>query len=126
MFSLDMPGRWAQAAGAAVLMLALTVPAQAGELKSLMKDMKTAMNGAMGSADVNEFSNCLQRLRLDVDRAAKLPYPDNPTDYREGMRTLSVDLNKAEQFARAGNLAAAKQSLQAANQTKKRYHHLLN
>ncbi|UTH76640.1 cytochrome b562 [Chromobacterium sp. IIBBL 290-4] len=123
MFSFEKPW-WIP--GAALLMLALTGAAQAGELKSLMKDMKTAMNGAMGSAGDAEFSSYLQRLRLDADRAAKLPYPDNQTDYREGMRALSADLDKAEQFAKAGDLAAAKRSLQAANQTKKRYHHLLN
>ncbi|AXE35481.1 cytochrome B562 [Chromobacterium phragmitis] len=112
------------------ILLALTLlapaPAQAGELKVLMKDMKTALNGALGSASMPEFSRYLARLRNDADKAGKLPYADNPADYREGMRALSANLDKTEQLAHTGDLAAAKQSLQAANQTRKHYHRLLN
>ncbi|MBX9297165.1 cytochrome b562 [Chromobacterium piscinae] len=112
------------------ILLALTLlasaPAQAGELKFLMKDMKTALNGALGSASIPEFTRYLARLRGDVDKAGRLPYADNPVDYREGMLALSANLDKTEQLAKTGDLAAAKQSLQAANQTRKHYHHLLN
>ncbi|WP_083370250.1 cytochrome b562 [Chromobacterium sphagni] len=121
--------RLAHCVSTAILALWLitgSTSARAGELKSLMKDMKSAMGGALGSQTLPEFSNFLARLRLDVDRAYKLPYKADPADYQEGMRVLSLDLDKAAQLAKTGDLAAAKQSLQTANLTKKHYHHLLN
>ncbi|QEL57912.1 cytochrome B562 [Chromobacterium paludis] len=100
--------------------------AQAGELKQVMKDMKSAMREAMGSATLPEFSKQLERLRLDAQSASRLAYSGDAATYKQGMQALQQNLDAAEREAKAGDLTAAKSALQLADRTKRHYHHLLN
>ncbi|POZ60204.1 cytochrome B562 [Chromobacterium alticapitis] len=100
--------------------------ARAGELKSVMKDMKAAMSGAMGSATLPEFTKQLERLRQDAQIASRLSYSGDAATYRQGMQDLQRNLEAAEREAKAGDLTAAKSALQLASRTKRRYHDLLN
>jgi soluble cytochrome b562 len=109
-----------------VLLLAIAPLAQASEIKRLMKDMKLAMQGAMASTTMAQFSGYVSRLQSDALEVSSQQYRSDPATYREGMQALQQELTAVDQAVRANDLVAAKQGLQKINDTKKHYHDLLN
>lgn len=108
------------------LLLSLAAaPACAGEIKTLMKDMKQAMQGAMNSRTIPEMNGYVTRLESDVQQASRQPYRDDQATYDEGMRTLRDELTEVDRAIQANDLAAAKAALRRINGTKKHFHDLL-
>ncbi len=108
------------------LLLSLAAaPACAGEIKTLMKDMKQAMQGAMNSQTIPEMNGYVTRLESDVQQASRQPYRDDQATYDEGMRTLRDELTEVDRAIQANDLAAAKAALRRINGTKKHFHDLL-
>lgn len=101
-------------------------PAQAGEIKRVMKDMKVTMNGAMSSSSMAEFSSYFTRFQNDVAHAGKLPYKSDPSTYQQGMQELQKGMDAVNVQVHANNLQGAKEALRKLNSTKKHYHDLLN
>lgn len=110
------------------LLIAFSVcsPAQAGEVKNVMKDMKVAMKGALNSSTMPEFTQYANRLQADAAKASKLKYNSDPETYHKGMQELQQELNVMNQAVRANDLKAAKAALQKVNASKKHYHDLLS
>ena len=100
--------------------------AHASQIKTLMRDMKASMRGAMASSTMPQFSQYLTRLENDVAQASRQPYRDDPATYREGMQTLQREFVPVDEAVRANDLAGAKQALKKINATRKHYHDLLN
>ena len=109
-----------------VLLLSIAPLAQASEIKRLMRDMKSAMQGAMRSSTMAQFSGYVVRLEKDATEASAQPYRSDPATYREGMQTLQRQFAPVDQAIRANDLAAAKNALQKINGTRKHYHDLLS
>ena len=108
------------------LLLSLAAaPAWAGEIKTLMKDMKQAMQGAMNSQTIPEMNGYVTRFESDVQQASRQPYRDDQATYDEGMRTLRDELTEVDRAIQANDLAAAKAALRRINGTKKHFHDLL-
>lgn len=113
----------------ATAMLALFSAApmvQAGQVKSLMKDMKQEMQSALNSNSMPEFSQHFAQLKSDAQQASKQSYRSDQATYDEGMAQLEKELAVVEQDIQANNLQGAKESLKSINKTKKHYHDLLN
>lgn len=100
--------------------------AHASQIKTLMRDMKASMRGAMASSTMPQFSQYLTRLENDVAQASRQPYRDDPSTYREGMQTLQRQFTPVDEAVRANDLPAAKNALRKINATRKHYHDLLN
>lgn len=109
----------------ALLFLAASA-ARAGEIKTLMRDMKSAMRGAMGSSTMAQFSGYVARLEGDVTLASRQPYRSDPATYREGMQALQREFGPVDEAIRANDLAGAKKQLAKIDRTKRHYHDLLN
>ena len=109
-----------------VLLLSIAPLAQANEIKRLMRDMKSALQGAMASSTMAQFSGYVTRLEQDVSEASVQPYRDDPATYHEGMQTLQRQFAPVDQAIQADDLAAAKRALQKVNGTRKHYHDLLS
>ncbi|MCW3478924.1 cytochrome b562 [Neisseriaceae bacterium JH1-16] len=112
----------------ATVMLALLSAApmaQAGPVKSLMKNMKQEMQNALNSNSMPEFSQHFARLKSDAQQASKQSYRSDQATYNEGMAQLEKELAVVEQNIQANNLQGAKDSLKSINKTKKHYHDLL-
>jgi len=108
------------------VVLSLAAPlAHAGEIKTLMKDMKYAMQSAMASRTIPEMKGYMTRLERDAQRASQQPYRDDQPTYDEGMRALGDELTEVDRAIQANDLTAARQALRRISATKKRYHHLL-
>lgn len=112
-------------AALAVLLSVAAAPACAGEIKTLMRDMKHAMQGAMNSRTVPEMKAYVARLDSDAQQASRQRYRDDQPTYDEGMRTLQGQLADVDHAIQANDLKAARQALRRINGTKKHYHDLL-
>ena len=112
-------------AALAVLLSVAAAPACAGEIKTLMKDMKHAMQGAMSSRTIPEMTGYVTRLENDARQASRQLYRDDQSTYDEGMGTLRDELTAVDRAIQANDLPAAKQALRRINGTKKHYHDLL-
>lgn len=97
----------------------------AGEIKTLMTDMKHAMRGAMESRTIPEMKGYVTRLESDAQLASRQRYRDDQPTYDEGMRTLRDELVAVDRAIEADDLSAAKQALRRIDDSKKRYHDLL-
>ncbi|VWB96350.1 cytochrome B562 [Burkholderia lata] len=120
-----LPFRLRFCATLGVLLSVAAAPACAGEIKTLMTDMKHAMQGAMGSRTTAEMNGYVARLESDAQQASRQRYRDDQATYDEGMRALRDELTEVDQAIQANDLTAAKQALRRINSTKKRYHDLL-
>lgn len=112
-------------AALAVLLSVAAAPACAGEIKTLMRDMKHAMQGAANSQTIPEMKAYMARLESDAQQASRQRYRDDQPTYDEGMRTLQGQLADVDHAIQANDLSAAKQALRRINGTKKHYHDLL-
>ncbi|AOR73461.1 cytochrome B562 [Burkholderia stabilis] len=112
-------------AALAVLLSVAAAPACAGEIKTLMRDMKHAMQGAANSQTIPEMKAYMARLESDVQQASRQKYRDDQPTYDEGMRTLQGQLADVDHAIQANDLSAAKQALRRISGTKKHYHDLL-
>ncbi|WP_071333735.1 cytochrome b562 [Burkholderia contaminans] len=112
-------------AALAVVLSVAAAPARAGEIKTLMRDMKRAMQGAMNSRTIPEMKGYVTRLEDDAQQAGRQRYRDDQPTYDEGMRTLQGKLADVDRAIQANDLPAAKQALRRINSTKKHYHDLL-
>lgn len=112
-------------AALAVLLSVAAAPACAGEIKTLMRDMKHAMQGAMNSRTIAEMKGYVIRLENDAQQAGRQRYRNDQPTYDEGMRTLQGELAEVDRAIQANDLSAAKQALRRINGTKKHYHDLL-
>lgn len=110
----------------ALLSFSLASAAQAGEVKKLMKDMKVAMQQAMASKSMPEFSQNFSRLQNDAKLASEQTWRADPALYKEGMQKLQFQFAAVDAQIKANNLAAAKSALNDANPIKKKYHNYLN
>ncbi|AWV00482.1 soluble cytochrome b562 [Burkholderia cepacia] len=108
-----------------VLLSVAAAPAHAGEIKTLMRDMKHAMQGAMNSRTIPEMSGYVTRLESDVQQASRQHYRNDQPTYDEGMRTLRDELTVVDRAIEANDLPDAKQALRRINGSKKHYHDLL-
>lgn len=106
-------------------LLAISPFSQAGEIKILMKDMKLAMQGALASTSMPEFSSYVVRLERDVEQASQQSYRDDQPTYDEGMQKLRQELVEVDRAVRANDMTAAKTTLRQINGTRKHYHDLL-
>jgi len=120
-----LPFRLRFCAALGLLLSLAAAPACAGEIKTLMKDMKQAMQGAMNSRTIPEMSGYMTRLESDVQQASRQPYRDDQATYDEGMRTLRDELTDVDRAIQANDLPAAKTALRRINGTKKHFHDLL-
>ena len=120
-----LPFRLRFCAALGLLLSLAAAPAWAGEIKTLMKDMKQAMQGAMNSQTIPEMNGYVTRLESDVQQASGQPYRDDQATYDEGMRTLRDELTEVDRAIQANDLAAAKAALRRINGTKKHFHDLL-
>lgn len=109
-----------------VLSLSLMSMAQAGEVKKVMKDMKIAMQQAMDSKSMPEFSQKFLRLQNDAKLANAQAWKADPALYKEGMQKLQFQLDAVDAQIKANNLSAAKLALSNVNPIKKKYHNYLN
>lgn len=109
-----------------VLSLSLMSMAQAGEVKKVMKDMKIAMQQAMDSKSMPEFSQKFSRLQNDAKLANAQAWKADPALYKEGMQKLQFQLDAVDAQIKANNLSAAKLALSNVNPIKKKYHNYLN
>ncbi|HHT8967815.1 MULTISPECIES: cytochrome b562 [Burkholderia cepacia complex] len=112
-------------AALAVLLSVAAAPACAGEIKTLMRDMKHTMQGAMNSRTIAEMKGYVTRLESDAQQASRQRYRNDQSTYDEGMRTLQGELADVDRAIEANDLPAAKQALRRINGTKKHYHDLL-
>ncbi|MBR8304673.1 cytochrome B562 [Burkholderia dolosa] len=112
-------------AALAVLLSVAAAPACAGEIKTLMRDMKHTMQGAMNSRTIAEMKGYVTRLESDAQQASRQRYRNDQSTYDEGMRTLQGELADVDRAIEANDLSAAKQALRRINGTKKHYHDLL-
>ncbi|MCA8024810.1 cytochrome b562 [Burkholderia cepacia] len=112
-------------AALAVLLSVAAAPACAGEIKTLMRDMKHAMQGAANSQTIPEMKAYMARLESDAQQASRQKYRDDQPTYDEGMRALQGQLADVDHAIQANDLSAAKQALRRINGTKKHYHDLL-
>ncbi len=112
-------------AALAVLLSVAAAPACAGEIKTLVRDMKHAMQGAANSQTIPEMKAYMGQLESDAQRASRQKYRDDQPTYDEGMRTLQGQLAEVDHAIQANDLSAAKQALRRINGTKKHYHDLL-
>lgn len=112
-------------AALSVLLSVAAAPACAGEIKTLMRDMKHAMQGAMSSRTIPEMKGYVTRLENDAQQASRQRYRDDQSTYDEGMGKLRDELTAVDRAIQANDLSAAKQALRQINGTKKRYHDLL-
>ncbi|ALV58699.1 cytochrome b562 [Burkholderia cenocepacia] len=108
-----------------VLLSVAAAPARAGEIKTLMTDMKHALQGALGSRTIPEMKSYAIRLESDVQRASRQRYRNNQPTYDEGMRVLHDELTAVDRAIEANDLPGAKQALRRINGSKKHYHDLL-
>ena len=120
-----LPFRLRFCAALGLLLSLAAAPAWAGEIKTLMKDMKQAMQGAMNSQTIPEMNGYVTRFESDVQQASRQPYRDDQATYDEGMRTLRDELTEVDRAIQANDLAAAKAALRRINGTKKHFHDLL-
>jgi soluble cytochrome b562 len=120
-----LPFRLRFCAALGLLLSLAAAPACAGEIKTLMKDMKQAMQGAMNSRTIPEMSGYVTRLESDVQQASRQPYRDDQATYDEGMRTLRDELGEVDRAIQANDLPSAKAALRRINGTKKHFHDLL-
>ncbi|WP_293766109.1 cytochrome b562 [uncultured Aquitalea sp.] len=111
---------------AGLLAFAAVSTVQAGEVKNLMKDMKQAMQAAMASNNMQDFSKQFARLQDDSRRASQQNWKADPALYKEGMQKLQIQLDAVAVQVQANNLPAAKAALAQTNPIKKRYHNYLN
>lgn len=109
-----------------VLSLVLMSMAQAGEVKRVMKDMKIAMQQAMASKSMPEFSQNFSRLQNDAKQAGDQAWKADPALYKEGMQKLQFQLAAVDNQIKANNLSGAKLALSQVNPIKKKYHNYLN
>ncbi|WP_081055723.1 cytochrome b562 [Burkholderia diffusa] len=100
-------------------------PACASEIKTLMRDMKHAMQGAMDSRTIPEMKGYVTRLESDAQQASRQRYRNDQPTYDEGMRTLRDELADVDRAIQANDPSAAKQALRRINGSKKHYHDLL-
>ncbi len=120
-----LPFRLRLCAVLGVLLSAVAVPALAGEIKILMRDMKHAMQGAMASHTIPELSGYVARLESDVQQVSRQPYRDDQATYDEGMHALRDELVEVDRAIQANDLTGAKQALRRINGTRSHYHELL-
>ncbi|WP_234745413.1 cytochrome b562 [Burkholderia sp. WTPI3] len=120
-----LPFRLRFCATLGVMLSVAAAPACAGEIKTLMTDMKHAMQGAMASRTTAEMNGYVARLESDAQQASRQRYRDDQATYDEGMRALRDELTEVDRAIQADDLSAAKQALRRINGTKKRYHDLL-
>ncbi|KAK43724.1 cytochrome B562 [Caballeronia jiangsuensis] len=107
-------------------LLAAASLAHAGEIKTLMKDMKRAMQGALASTTMPELRGYVTRLESDAQQASREPYHGDQRTYDEGMQALREELAQVEEAIQANNMSDAKRALLQINSAKKRYHRLLS
>jgi soluble cytochrome b562 len=107
-------------------LLASAPLAHAGEIKTLMKDMKRAMQGALASTTMPELRGYVTRFESDARQASRQSYSDDQRTYDEGMQALREELAQVEKAIQANNMSDAKRALLQINDTKKRYHKLLS
>ena len=107
-------------------LLAASPFAHAGEIKTLMKDMKLAMRGAMASTTMPQLSDYVARLERNVNLASHQSYRDDQPTYDEGMQTLRQELAEVDQAIQANDMTTAKSDLRKIDATRKHYHALLN
>ncbi|MGU7817079.1 cytochrome b562 [Burkholderia sp. AW49-1] len=120
-----LPFRLRFCATLGALLFVAAAPASAGEIKTLMRDMKHAMQGAMNSRTIPEMNGYVARLESDAQQASRQRYRDDQPTYDEGMRTLRDELTAVDRAIQANDLPAAKQALRRIDGTKKHYHNLL-
>ena len=120
-----LPFRLRFCAALGLLLSLAAAPACAGEIKTLMKDMKEALHGAMNSRTIPEMNGYVTRLESDVQQASRQPYRDDQATYDEGMRTLRDELTEVDHAIQANDLPAAQSALRRINGTKKHFHDLL-
>ena len=99
--------------------------AQAGEIKTLMKDMKLAMQAALASTTMPALSSYVARLERDVEQVSHQSYRDDQPTYDEGMQALRGQLAEVDQAIRANDMTTAKNALRRIDGTRKHYHALL-
>ncbi|MFM0327772.1 cytochrome b562 [Caballeronia glebae] len=107
-------------------LIAAASSSHAGEIKTLMKDMKRAMQGAMASTTMPELSGYVARFESDTQLASRQPYHGDQHTYDEGMQALRQKLAEVDREIQAKNLSAAKRALLQINGMKKHYHDLLS
>lgn len=114
--------------GLALLAIAClaTTPARAGEIKTVMKDMKTTMKAALASNNMADFSKYFGQLQRDVNKAGTLPLKKDQPNYDKGIKELQQQLAAVSLAVKANDLPAAKAALQKTDPIKKHYHKLLN
>lgn len=114
--------------GLALLAIAClaTAPARAGEIKTVMKDMKTTMKAALASNNMADFSKYFGQLQRDVNKAGTLPLKKDQPNYDKGIKELQQQLAAVSLAVKANDLPAAKAALQKTDPIKKHYHKLLN
>jgi soluble cytochrome b562 len=100
--------------------------AQASEIKTLMRDMRYAMRGALASKTMPDLSRYVIRLENDAHRASRQSYRSDQSTYNEGMLALQHELTEVDQAVQANDMKAAKRALRKIDATKRHYHHLLS
>ncbi|AOI61622.1 MULTISPECIES: cytochrome b562 [Burkholderia cepacia complex] len=120
-----LPFRLRFCATLGLLLAVAAAPACASEIKTLMRDMKHAMQGAMDSRTIPEMKGYVTRLESDAQQASRQRYRNDQPTYDEGMRTLRDELADVDRAIQANDLSAAKQALRRINGSKKHYHDLL-
>lgn len=103
-------------------LMAVNVPAQASELKQTMREMKSAMKGAMKSSTIDEFAKYAAQLQTSSNHAGSLNFSDNPGVYRQGMDELRQEIVRMNEAIKANDLATAKEALRKIDSTRKHYH----
>ncbi|AOI67538.1 cytochrome B562 [Burkholderia territorii] len=120
-----LPFRLRFCAALGLLLAVAASPACASEIKTLMRDMRHAMQGAMDSRTIPEMKGYVTRLESDAQQASRQRYRNDQPTYDEGMRTLRDELADVDRAIQANDLSAAKQALRRINGSKKHYHDLL-
>ncbi|KVC40029.1 MULTISPECIES: cytochrome b562 [Burkholderia cepacia complex] len=120
-----LPFRLRFCAALGLLLAVAAAPACASEIKTLMRDMRHAMQGAMDSRTIPEMKGYVTRLESDAQQASRQRYRNDQPTYDEGMRTLRDELADVDRAIQANDLSAAKQALRRINGSKKHYHDLL-
>lgn len=109
--------------------LLLCVPltmAHASEIKVAMKDMKSAMRGALASTSMPELSHYVAQFERRAEQASRMPYRGDQATYDAGMQKLKQQLGAVDDAIRANDMNRAKRDLRMIDATRKHYHDLLN
>lgn len=106
-------------------LLPLSHLAEAGEVKNVMKEIKTEYNAALGSSTLPDLAQHVAKLQDHVKTASQTRFPDDQATYNKGMQELQQGLEQVTTAIRANDMNKAKAALRQLNAIKKHYHGLL-